>query len=471
MSSLFDSSPILEYLRPRGKIVCIGDTLATELKIVQDYLNEKEAIRLPILLLTTMMGSDNNCDQVVIFDSEQPLSQIHSLLNSFFLIFIFNSSEEGILKVLGTILASIEYSGSIPIFVDTGGGLTPNQSALLGECYFHFNFKMDSHRSNFLVFLDSIVSGLNPQVGFGVSFTDMIQIFGNSKSLLFGVSSSDNLTDVLENCIDQVGDKLVTAMPEEIEHLGAVFLSVISNEPLSLQKMKIITKQITRTFGKEYEIYFSNSISSHNLDYKIFLIMTDINSIDSIIPSFASIDSLNQFLSPKISINSAKEEKDLNSDNSEMSDEDEKFYVLGKIFPNSEVYIFNDGGLPLFASHRPAGQEVCLYTGLFSAIQSMSSDLIGHTPDHLTAGDKRCVFMSQGGPENSQLRGVAICSEGSEQTARNDLAISMNIVRKLLMKGEPEYAINDKAQGLFVQGFQKGTIKNVEGNIIDFQAS
>jgi hypothetical protein len=50
MSSLFDSSPILDHLRPRGKIVCIGDNLATELKIIQDFLNEKDEIRLPILL-------------------------------------------------------------------------------------------------------------------------------------------------------------------------------------------------------------------------------------------------------------------------------------------------------------------------------------------------------------------------------------------------------------------------------------
>ncbi|MFX0051876.1 MAG: hypothetical protein ACFE8U_11360, partial [Candidatus Hermodarchaeota archaeon] len=295
MSSLFDSSPILEYLRPRGKIVCIGDTLTTELKIIQDYLNEKDAIRLPILLLTTMTGSDNSCDQVVIFDSEQPLSQIHSLLNSFFLIFIFNSSEEGILKVLGTILASIEYSGSIPIFIDTGRGLTPKQIKLLGECYFHFNFDLDGHRSNFLVFLDSIVSGLNPQVGFGASFTDMIQIFGNSKSVLFGVSSSENLIDVLEDCIDQVGDKLVSVKPEEIELLDAIFLSVISSEPLSLQKMKNLTNQITRTFGKEYEIYFSNSINSQSSGYKILILLTDINPIDCILPGFTPTESLNQF--------------------------------------------------------------------------------------------------------------------------------------------------------------------------------
>lgn len=470
MSSLFDSSPILEYLRPRGKIVCIGDNLATELKIIQDFLNEKDEIRLPILLLTKNMSSENICDQVVIFDSKQPLSQIHSLLNSYFLIFVFNSSEEGILKILGTILASIEYSGSIPLFIDTGRGLKPNQRDLLGECYFHFDCTRDSYRWNFLVFLDSIVSGLNPQIGFGVTFTDMIQIFGNSKSIFYGVSSSTNLDDVLGKCIDQVGNKMVTAMPEEIEDLDAIFLSIISSKPLSLQKMKKITMQITQTFGKEYEIHFSNAVDPRALGYNIVLILTDINPIDNILSIHASTDSLNQILSPIFSTDHTKNEIIFNSD-SEISDEDERFNVLRQIFTYSEVYIFNDGGLPLFASHRPAGQEVCLYTGLFSAIQSMSSDLIGHTPDHLTAGDKRCVFISQVGPKNSQLRGVAICSEGSEQNARNDLVISMSIVKKLLMKGEPDYAINDKAQGLLVQGFQNGIIKSALKNISDFQAS
>jgi hypothetical protein len=79
--------------------------------------------------------------------------------------------------------------------------------------------------------------------------------------------------------------------------------------------------------------------------------------------------------------------------------------------------------------------------------------------------------MSQVGPKNSQLRGVAICSEGSEQNARNDLVISMSIVKKLLMKGEPDYAINDKAQGLLVQGVQNGIIKSALKNITDFHAS
>jgi hypothetical protein len=91
----------------------------------------------------------------------------------------------------------------------------------------------------------------------------------------------------------------------------------------------------------------------------------------------------------------------------------------------------------------------------------MSSDLIGHTPDHLSAGNKRCVFVSESGPGNSQIRGVAICSEGFEQQARSDLDISMNLVKDFMEHGEPEYAINDKLQGLLVEGFNSGTLGNI----------
>jgi hypothetical protein len=147
-------------------------------------------------------------------------------------------------------------------------------------------------------------------------------------------------------------------------------------------------------------------------------------------------------------------------ENDKENEEEMRFHILGKIFSESEVYIFDDGGLPLFASHRPAGQEVCLYTGLFSAIQSMSSDLIGHSPDHLTAGDKECVFITQKGPNQMQLRGVAICQGGQEETARNDLKVSMDLVHRVMLQGEPEYAINDKIQGILVKSFQKGELTN-----------
>jgi hypothetical protein len=59
------------------------------------------------------------------------------------------------------------------------------------------------------------------------------------------------------------------------------------------------------------------------------------------------------------------------------------------------------------------------------------------------------------------LRGVAIFNAGFEQSARNDLVASMNLVKGLLEKGEPEYAINDKIQGLLVNGFQNGSINSI----------
>ena len=127
------NNSILECLRPRGKIVCIGENLSTELQIIQDCINKKGQSRPPLLLLTPSALGDNVCDQVVTLDSETVFKQINSLLNSYFLIFIFNSSEEKIVRILGAIMASIDYSGSIPIFIDTGDGLQQNQRALFGR--------------------------------------------------------------------------------------------------------------------------------------------------------------------------------------------------------------------------------------------------------------------------------------------------------------------------------------------------
>jgi hypothetical protein len=90
----------------------------------------------------------------------------------------------------------------------------------------------------------------------------------------------------------------------------------------------------------------------------------------------------------------------------------------------------------------------------------MSSDLIGHSPDHLKAGDKRCVFVTRNGPNSVQLRGVAICSEGSEETAKNDLRVSLDLVHSFMLQGEPEYAINDKIQAILVKSFEKGELSN-----------
>ncbi len=462
LSSLSDSNPMMEYFRPRGKIVCVGKDLTTELQIIHEYLAPKNESRLPLLLLTTKNTPLNDiCDQVVIFDSEKMLSQIYSILNSFFLIFIFNSSEEGVFNILGALLASIEFSGAIPIFIDTGAGLQPSQKEIFGECYFHYDFSVESGRLNFLILLDGIVSALTPFSGFGVTFTDLIQIFGNSKSMFYGVSSSEDLDIGIKDSIDQVGDKLVLALPEKLEVLGTIFFSVTSKKPLSLKKMSDVANRIINTFGKEFEIKFSNSIDSRLEGFNIVLILTDINPIEKIMHKSTATDFITSVIPSITSDETKSENKTIDSSFADSNEEDERFVVLNRIFSESEVYIFNDGGLPLFASHRPAGQEVCLYTGLFSAIQTMSSDLIGHTPDHLTAGDKRCVFISQIGPQDSQLRGVAICSSGSEKTARESLTASMNLVKELLKNGEPEYAVNDRIQGLLVKGYQNGSIDSI----------
>ncbi|MFX1504960.1 MAG: hypothetical protein ACFFDC_02495 [Promethearchaeota archaeon] len=462
MSSQTDRNSILEYFRPRGKIVYIGEDLTVELEIINEYLATKNEDRLPQLFITTNPEHKSDlCDQVVIFDSETMMPQIYRLLNSYFLILIFNSSEEGIFKILGAILASIEFSGSIPLFIDTGAGLSQGQKEFFGECYFNFDLSLEEGKLSFLVFLDSIISGLIPSTEFGVSFSNLIRIFGNSRCMYYGISSSDNLINAIGESIDQIGEKLVTELPEKLERLQVIFLSIISRDALNLKILDETSKLITKTFGKEIEIVFSNPIDSQILGYNIVLILTDSHPIDSIMQNPISTDLLNSVVPKVVSYETSNEGSSADPQLFSEASDDERFNVLNRIFSDSEIYIFDDGGLPLFASHRPAGQEVCLYTGLFSAIQSMSSDLIGHTPDHLIAGDKQCVFISQLGPHNSQLRGVAIFNAGFEQRARNNLAASMKLVKRLLEKGEPEYSINDKIQGLLVNGFQNGSIDNV----------
>lgn len=465
MSVTIEGNPSLDWFRPRGKIICIGNQLSEEMTIINDIMTRKKEIRLPMLLLATERNNNHindQCDQVLIFNQETLLPHINSLLNSYFLFFIINSSEPGIFSILGSVLASIEFSGSIPIIIDTGGGLKLNQRKLFSGCYFHFDFSAEINHHYFSILLYSFFSALESSSGIGIDFSDLIRSFGNSKSLFYGISSSMDLEESMNSTIDLIGDNLVNATSEQLERLEMIFLSVSNVKPLSIQQMNQVSQKISYTFGKDFEVRISNSIDSKAQNYNIVMILTDLHQIENIIPKFTYPDNSKLSFKHLRQTDAIKRQnKDNLSKQSSVIDEDERFDILRQIFKYSEVYIFDDGGLPLFASHRPAGQEVCLYTGLFSAIQSMSSDLIGHTPDHLTAGDKRCVFITQNGPNNAQLRGVAICSEGFEQNARNDLTISMNLVRGFLQKGEPEYSVNDKLQGMLVNGYQQGIISNI----------
>jgi len=458
LSSIYDSNSLLEYFRPRGKIVCVGDSLEHEIRLLNEFLNNKAESRLPLLLLAPSTLPSDMCDQVVLFDSEDTLSQVQYLLNSYFLIFVFNSSEDGVFRVLENILRSIRYSDSIPLFIDTGSEQIPRQASLLGANYFHFDFSVEDNRTDFLILLNSIMTNLNSSEGLNISFPDLLQIFGNSKALYWSISSSETIEEALQKAIDDLGDKLVSALPEDFENLEILFITVVSKNPITLVNMNRITQKLVNTFGKEFEVRFTASTDSLNSECTILLLLTDYNPIEVALPSFRNIEedqSEGSFLSP------VKEFKSPDFSSEEMIEEEERFKVLGKIFSSSEVYIFDEGGLPLFASHKPAGQEVCLYTGLFSAIQSMSSDLIGHKPDYLSAGDKECVFISQSGPSDIQLRGVAIYKSGEESSARKNLFFSMNLVKKLLSEGEPEYAINDRVQNLLVQSFQKGSLESI----------
>ncbi|MHA1976526.1 MAG: hypothetical protein ACW98F_03250 [Candidatus Hodarchaeales archaeon] len=433
--------------------------MKSELELIKPILDTNNDKRVPVLLLSSSTSLSEYVDQVVIFDSDSTIAQVHNLLNSSFLFFLFNSSEHGILRILGTILASIEYRGTIPIFIDTGSGLPLDQKKNLGECYFHFDLSNNINRKGFSIFLESVISVLSPTSGLGVSFSDLIQIFGKSENLFYGISQSTLLEEVLEDLVDQIGEKLVQTLPEELESLEAIFISVISGKSISLQTMNRITAKFASTFGREFNIHFSNSVESNLQGFKTLVILTDLHPINEIFPvvnpfMMLEFDNETEDASSELTFSSKEKEND------KENEEEMRFHILGKIFSESEVYIFDDGGLPLFASHRPAGQEVCLYTGLFSAIQSMSSDLIGHSPDHLTAGDKECVFITQKGPNQMQLRGVAICQGGQEETARNDLKVSMDLVHRVMLQGEPEYAINDKIQGILVKSFQKGELTN-----------
>ena len=87
------NNEILECFRPRGKIVCVGESLLNELQIIQNYQTKNAKSRLPLLLLTPSALGDNICDQVVTFNSEAVLKQVHSLLNSYFLILGLNAGE------------------------------------------------------------------------------------------------------------------------------------------------------------------------------------------------------------------------------------------------------------------------------------------------------------------------------------------------------------------------------------------
>ncbi|MHA1236763.1 MAG: hypothetical protein ACTSQ9_03770 [Candidatus Hodarchaeales archaeon] len=141
---------MMDYFRPKGKIVCIGDDLNTELELINTILEADDTKRLPVLLLSLTNQSSEHVDQAVTFNPDITLPLIHNLLNSHFLFFVFNSSEQGILRILGTILASIEYRGSIPIFIDTGTGLSRDKKNFLGECYFHFDLSNSRTSKQFL---------------------------------------------------------------------------------------------------------------------------------------------------------------------------------------------------------------------------------------------------------------------------------------------------------------------------------
>ena len=75
--------------------------------LIEHVLSRISGLGDELFITTNTSYKTDMCDQVVVFDSETMMPQIYRLLNSYFLIFIFNSSEDGIFKIMGAILASI----------------------------------------------------------------------------------------------------------------------------------------------------------------------------------------------------------------------------------------------------------------------------------------------------------------------------------------------------------------------------
>ena len=82
----------MDYFRPKGKIICIGDNLNPELELINAVLEADDANRLPVLLLSSTAQKSEYVDQAVIFDPDITLPLVHNLLNSHFLFFVFNST-------------------------------------------------------------------------------------------------------------------------------------------------------------------------------------------------------------------------------------------------------------------------------------------------------------------------------------------------------------------------------------------
>ena len=65
---IISSTSLMDYFRPRGKIVCIGNSLQSELEIVKNILDKNKDNRLPVLLLSSSNEFNELADQIVIFN-------------------------------------------------------------------------------------------------------------------------------------------------------------------------------------------------------------------------------------------------------------------------------------------------------------------------------------------------------------------------------------------------------------------
>lgn len=432
----------LTDFKPKGKWICIGDVVV-ELQLIYNYFLKIPANRLPILYISTDGSTSVTGDQTVDLDSVNlSTDTIIHLLKAENLFIIFNSSDEKALNFLIK-LGEIDNLKSVNmIFINTNEELNSSlQEKISSVNFFSVNSLAHKGKLELLTLIDSFSTAVTENYDkssiLQPDYNVFRNIFNRSKFQLYALSSALNLEDGIEEVISRITNQLINTSSEDLSKIESIYLTISASENISRKQKEHIITKMTKNFGLDLKIYFSISLEPQiEQNYYILLVLTDYNAI-----SYSSCENNDEPGFEEVITQSLIME---NSEELEFQNEiphDELSAVsLDHLFNDLEYFVFNDGGLPLFTSHNlDTNPDACLYTGLFMAIQSMSSDIIGQGPDHLVAGNKKLVFIN-----NDKLRGVAICENGVEIKAKKQLNLSIELVRYLLESGEPEYSLNDK---------------------------
>ncbi|MHA1449008.1 MAG: hypothetical protein ACTSP4_06255 [Candidatus Hodarchaeales archaeon] len=122
----------------------------------------------------------------------------------------------------------------------------------------------------------------------------------------------------------------------------------------------------------------------------------------------------------------------------------------------SSLCLFNDGGLLLayvpgntdkkMNSSAPVETEPLILSGLLSAIQKMSGNLIGSELDTIKAGDKTCIFKKLTTDSGVVLNGVAIYDSKKEEEMEvfQRLKVLLALVDSLYQSSVSETCIKDR---------------------------